>query len=103
MYSPDILRTFSLLGASIWRIHLLACPCGSTMSGHLRAANIVIAFSTEKSSVGRPSMFHCRILTASPNVLIRVGFSLEGIASDLHVSIQVLICLCRNVEVNGPK
>ena len=33
-------------------------------------------------------MFHCRIFTASPNVLIKVGFSLEGIASDLHVSIH---------------
>mmetsp|Transcript_29030 Transcript_29030/g.94592 ORF Transcript_29030/g.94592 Transcript_29030/m.94592 type:complete len:201 (-) Transcript_29030:930-1532(-) len=53
------------------RIHLLACPCGSIMSGHRRAEATMIAFSTEKRSLGRPAMFHARILTGSPRVLTR--------------------------------
>ena len=77
--------------------------CGSIMSGHLRAAKIVMAFSTEKSSVGKFSMFHYLIFTASPSVLISVGFSDEGIFNFLHVAIHSPICLCRKVDVNGPK
>ncbi len=47
---------------------LLACPCGSIMSGHLRALKTMMPLSTLKPSVGSPSMFHCRTSTGSPSV-----------------------------------
>jgi hypothetical protein len=42
-------RSFSRL-----LIHLLACPCGSIMRGHLRELNTIVAFSIDKASAGSP-------------------------------------------------
>ena len=48
--------------------HLFACPCGSIISGHRRAFDVMMPLSIEKESLGSPSMFHARILTGSPSV-----------------------------------
>jgi hypothetical protein len=48
------------------------CICGSIMSGHLRAFETMMPFSTETESVGSPEMVHWRILTGSCSVLIRL-------------------------------
>ena len=59
--------------------HLLACICGSIMSGQRRACEIMMPLSTENMSLGSPSMFHERILTGSPSVLVSENLSEHGI------------------------
>ena len=59
--------TFSPLACSWALIHLLADFSGSMHSGKRRAANSMMALSTEKVSFGRPWMTHSRTLTGSPN------------------------------------
>ena len=41
-------------------IHLMACDCGSTMSGHLVPRVTITPFSVEKGSLGIPWMFQSR-------------------------------------------
>ena len=65
------------------RLALRADPA----SGHRRAAKIVMAFSTEKSPVGKPSMFHCRISRHLLECLMSVGFSEDGMLTS---------CTCRS-------
>ncbi len=36
----------------------VTCPCGSIISGHRRATEVMMPLSTEKASVGSPWMFH---------------------------------------------
>ncbi|KAH3750475.1 hypothetical protein DPMN_184998 [Dreissena polymorpha] len=41
-------------------IHLIACPCGSTMRGQRLALVTMTPFSVEKLSLGNPWMFQSR-------------------------------------------
>jgi len=63
----------------IFFIHLLAWPWGSIQRGHLRDLNIIIPFSNEKLSDGRPSIFHCLIWTGFPNTVTNEKFYEPGI------------------------
>lgn len=63
-------------------------PCGSIISGHLRALSTTIPLSTEKESTGRPAMFHARIFTGLPSVAFKENDSEHGIFLTLHCSTQ---------------
>ena len=39
-------------------VAMVAHPCGSIISGHRRATEVMMPLSTEKASVGSPWMFH---------------------------------------------
>jgi len=69
----DNLMILILAPAYIFLIHLLACPWGSMQSGHLRDLNMMMPFSREKLSEGRPSIFHCLITTGLPRTLTRAN------------------------------
>ena len=58
--------------------HLLAWPCGSMNRGHLLENWTTTPFSTDSVSFGRPAICHCRILTGSPRVEMRVAEWLWG-------------------------
>ena len=47
----EVKLTFLL---SIFLIHLMACPCGSIMRGHLLPRVTITPFSVEKASDGKP-------------------------------------------------
>ena len=63
----------------------------------------MIPFCTENSSVGRPAMFHVRICTASPRVLIREKVSVQGIPSFFTSSNQCSTSSWRYAEVKAPR
>ena len=52
----------------------------------------MIPLSTEKVSVGRPAIFHARIATGSPNVVISEKSEEQGIPFSLTVSLHAEIC-----------
>mmetsp|Transcript_25501 Transcript_25501/g.75919 ORF Transcript_25501/g.75919 Transcript_25501/m.75919 type:complete len:210 (-) Transcript_25501:219-848(-) len=54
------------LSPCVFRIHLFACICGSTMSGQRRDFERIRALSTESWSFGSLSMTHWRMITSSP-------------------------------------
>jgi len=94
----------SLFSFSIFQIHLLACPCGSIERGHLLAFFIIMAFSTEKLSEGRPDMFQALILTGSPRtVMSENSFSPDGICFSLHRAFHSFMRSCLNFYVNAPR
>ena len=64
---------------------------------------MIIPFSIENASVGRPAMFHDRILTGSPRVLLREKSALHGIPFSWHSVLHSLICSWRKAEVNAPR
>lgn len=53
----------------IFLIHLLACPWGSIIRGHLRQLYINIPLSVDKESVGRPCYCQSLICTYSERIL----------------------------------
>ena len=55
-----------------------APTCGSMQSGHRRPCSMAMAFSVEKSSLGRPQAFHCRMVTGSPRAAGRLNLLLQG-------------------------
>ena len=59
-------------------MNLLAWPCGSIISGHLFVTDMMMPFSIEKASAGRPSMFHCRTVTGSARIFERVQSGVKG-------------------------
>ena len=97
--SLNVMRPAALL---MFLIHLLACICGSIMSGQRRALEVMIPLSIEKLSFGRPSMFHERILTGSPKVSVRENLEEHGTCSSLHLLIHAPICWSRKSWVKGP-
>ena len=54
---------------SMFLIHRFAYPCGSVISGHFIPVYIMIAFSMENESTGRPDICHLRIKTCSPSTV----------------------------------
>lgn len=66
------------------RIHLLVWPCRSMQSGQRAEFSMMMPFAHEKSSFGRPLMFHSRVLTGSPSALLKLNASELGIAAALH-------------------
>lgn len=65
----ESLMTLRLLSFSLFLIHLFPCVCGSMISGHLLSGYVVMMpLSIDRSSAGRPWMFHARILSESPRI-----------------------------------
>jgi len=82
--------------------HLLACICGSIMSGQRRAESVMMPLSVENVSLGSPSMFHWRILTWSPSVSVSEKRSEHGTFICAHLEIQPVMHWSRKVAVKGP-
>merc|ERR1719187_29864 len=72
------------------------------MRGHRLALLIMIAFSTEKLSVGSPAIFQDRILTESPRMWTKENSSEHGIPRDLTMSTQAVTCSARYEAVKTP-
>mmetsp|Transcript_5846 Transcript_5846/g.17898 ORF Transcript_5846/g.17898 Transcript_5846/m.17898 type:complete len:221 (+) Transcript_5846:253-915(+) len=88
---------------SIARTHLLARPCGSMHRGHRRPWSTMMPFSAENSSLGRPQMFHCRILTGSPSTDSRRKCGLHGTPCCWHDVTQDPMASARYTAVKGPR
>eukprot|EP00962_Isochrysis_galbana_P031297 scaffold10193_cov107-Isochrysis_galbana.AAC.7 len=58
------------------------------MRGHRRACEMMMPLSIEKESLGKPSMFHARMATGSPSVLLSEKGEVQAIWSEVHRSIQ---------------
>jgi hypothetical protein len=58
----------TLLSISFSLIHLFAYPCGSMRRGHRCEVYVIIPFSREKASRGRPLWIHLRMEIWSPSV-----------------------------------
>lgn len=56
---------------------------------------MMIAFSTEKESVGNPKIFHCRISTASPKVTAKLKSEEQVIWKFETKSVHSDICFAR--------
>ena len=63
-----------------------------TKHGQYRAHLIIIPFSTEKESVGKPQIFQSRILTGSPNVPVTEKSFEQGIPVFSHFVFHLLTC-----------
>lgn len=83
-------------------IHLLACPWGSMINGHLLQLKMKIPLSVDSVSVGRPYYCQSRICTYSERILSSRYLSETGICNDLHFYFQSPIIFCRYSKVNGP-
>lgn len=59
--------------------------------GQRRAFEMMMAFSIEKLSEGRPYMSHWRMATGSPRVTVRLKSSLHGMFAFRTRSIHVAI------------
>lgn len=75
---------------------------GSMHKGHLRPWSTAMAFSDEMSSLGRPQMFHCRILTASPRAADRLKLGLQGTPAASHAATQPAKQSDLCTDVKGP-
>ena len=53
---------------------------------------IIIPFSIEKESVGRPAMFHSLTLTGSPRVVLSENTGEQGIDLLLHILLHSNVC-----------
>lgn len=70
--------------------------------GHLRPWSTAMAFSDEKSSLGRPQMFHCLILTASPRAVDRLKLRLQGTLAVSQAATQPAKQSDLCTDVKGP-
>ena len=84
------------------RIHLLAVPWGSMHRGHRRPWSTAMAFSEEKSSLGRPQIFHCLIFTGSPKAADRLNLGLQGTPAASQAATQPARQSDLCTEVKGP-
>ena len=88
------------LEASIFLIHLMAWPWGSTMSGHLLEEVTMTPFSVEKASLGNPWMFQSRTCVGLAMNSQKLKFGAHGIPSFRTWWIQWMIetlgkiCVC---------
>mmetsp|Transcript_60686 Transcript_60686/g.107758 ORF Transcript_60686/g.107758 Transcript_60686/m.107758 type:complete len:230 (-) Transcript_60686:5741-6430(-) len=57
-------------------MYLLACRCGSISNGQRLAVAMMMPFSTERLSFGRPQTDHCWMTTGLPSTFTRVAASL---------------------------
>jgi len=80
----DSLITSSPLSFSIFFTHLLACPCGSIISGQRRALDTMMPFSTDTTSVGSPAIVQARTFTGSCSVLVRLVPGVCGTPSSVR-------------------
>jgi len=72
------------LSFSMFLIHLFPWPYGSMNSGHLLAFEVMMAFSMEKVSEGRPWVVQLRIFIGSPSTLCRLNAPELGISFSRH-------------------
>lgn len=70
--------------------------------GHLRPWSTAMAFSDENSSLGRPQMFHCLILTASPRAADRLNLGLQGTPAAPQAATQPAKQSDLCTDVKGP-
>mmetsp|Transcript_13854 Transcript_13854/g.40818 ORF Transcript_13854/g.40818 Transcript_13854/m.40818 type:complete len:211 (-) Transcript_13854:3280-3912(-) len=89
--------------ASFLRIHLLAWPCGSIMSGQRRATEMMMPLSIEKESVGSPCRFQPRIATGSPTISCRSNRSDMGTCFSSQRRCQPAMASRRKGMVKGPR
>ena len=96
---------FNFREASCFFSHLLHCPCGSIINGHRRELYIIIAFSVEKLSEGRPLIFHSLIFIGSPRTFTRESCEKLLIFSAvlLNFSTHYSRILCLKACVKGPR
>lgn len=71
---------------------------GSMHSGQRRPWSIAMPFSVLNSSLGRPQMFHCRILTASPSTDSSRKLGLQGTPRDWHSPTHLLMASALRYE-----
>mmetsp|Transcript_3424 Transcript_3424/g.8506 ORF Transcript_3424/g.8506 Transcript_3424/m.8506 type:complete len:308 (-) Transcript_3424:797-1720(-) len=94
--------TSSPCSRSMFFTHLLACPCGSIISGQRRALNRMMPFSTLTPSVGSPAIFHARTCTGSWSVLMMLVPGVCGMDSRSIIAIQSVSRSARYTGVKGP-
>ena len=70
--------------------------------GQRRPWSTRMAFSDEKSSLGRPQMFHCRTLTGSPRAADRLNLGLQGTPAASHAVTQPARQSALCTDVKGP-
>ena len=73
------------------------------MSGQRRELEIMIPFSTEKESTGRPAMFQALILTSSPRVAETEKVSEQGMFFCVHSVCHSLTHSVRKSTVKAPR
>ena len=73
------------------------------MSGQRLELKMMIPFSTENESTGRPSMFHFRILTGSPRVAETEKEGEQGMAFSVHSLCHSFTQSVRKSTVKAPK
>ena len=73
------------------------------MSGQRREFEVMIPFSTEKESTGRPAMFHARILTGSPRVTVTEKDLEQGIFFSVQRECHSCTHSVRNSTVKAPR
>lgn len=76
-----VFHTQPTLCFSMFLIHLMACPWGSTISGQRLLLVTITPFSVEKESEGRPLMFQSRTLAGSARKEAKENSGEEGMAS----------------------
>lgn len=81
---------------TIFRTHLLACPCGSMNSGHRRENCTMTPFSTDRLSLGKPAICQLRTFTGSLIVSTRFGWSVWGTLYLSNCLIHSAVISCRN-------
>jgi len=72
------------------------------LSVHLFDLSIIMPFSVENESLGKPYTFHDIILTGSPNVSIVFEFSDTGIWNSFILSYHIFSILFLYWETNAP-
>mmetsp|Transcript_16562 Transcript_16562/g.49424 ORF Transcript_16562/g.49424 Transcript_16562/m.49424 type:complete len:316 (+) Transcript_16562:2994-3941(+) len=103
MSFSESLITSRPFSRSMFLIHLLACICGSIMSGQRRALDTMMPFSTETVSVGSPAIVHARMRTGSCSVRIRLVPALLGTPALCSSSTHSADSCARYAGVNGPE
>ena len=87
----------------IFLIYRFAWPWGSINNGYLRPWAIIIPFSTEWESLGKPNIVHCLIATGSDKVDRRLHPVECGISSTTNWVCQLLTIFKRKSGVNTPR
>ena len=73
------------------------------MSGQRREFEMIIPFSTENESTGRPAMFQALILTGSPSVAETEKEGEHGMAFSVHSECHSRTQSVRKSTVKAPK
>mmetsp|Transcript_13734 Transcript_13734/g.31761 ORF Transcript_13734/g.31761 Transcript_13734/m.31761 type:complete len:259 (-) Transcript_13734:8766-9542(-) len=96
------LITLHLCSFSMFFTHLFACDSGSIISGHRRLLEIMMPFSTDRVSDGKPAMPQARICTGSASTEPIVVLGVCGMECHASFSSHSLYSAARYWPVNAP-